>query len=334
MRLRAMAIAVVLLGATATSSVGKPAPESAKRWSFEIAPAARQMVGELDPQALLDDAFFLRQLARILGSPIAPEAKVDAFVLLLDKIGWLFAGSVPVPAGRSYTEVFGGIAGTFFQYQEQLDQQTWDVAPFLIIADSQCGGHAVRCSNALLLAVLLDRDTARTAIDRAATPENLRSAQVEAVFLHGLALSTVLTRDAQTVLRLGGLLYETKLEEGREDIIAALAIYPSSESTAILRAFVRRDLPQRLDNATDNALDIVNQRSPAVEVEAWLLGLSQDLPTETRARLRERHAQGFAHRPEAGMGLFRKTWDGFDVTIYDDGIRFEHPPGFSYFQGN
>jgi len=292
------------------------------------------MVGGLDRQALLNDAFFLAELTRVLDSPLAAEAKVDAFVLLLDKIGWLFAGSVPVPARRSYTEMFGGISGTFFQYQEQLAQQTRDVAPFLTIANSQCNTHVIRCANALLLASLLDRDTARGAIDRAATPEKLQQAEVEAVFLHGLVLSAVLTRNADSVLRLGGLLYETKLEEGREDIIAALAIYPSPESTAILQAFVRRDLPQRFDNATDGALDVVRQRSGSDEMAAWLSDLSENQPPETRARLQQGETQEFAHRPNAGMGHFRKIWDGFDVTVYDDGMQFEHAPGFSYFSEN
>jgi hypothetical protein len=126
-------VAVALLGAIATTARATPAPESARRWSFEIAPAARDAVGSLDRRALLDDTFFLDNLTRVL--------------------------------------LFGGIAGTFLQYQEHLAQQPWDVAPFLRVAEGECRTNVVRCSNALLLAVILDREASAAAVARATSPE-------------------------------------------------------------------------------------------------------------------------------------------------------------------
>jgi hypothetical protein len=329
--MRALAAAVAALVCGGTAAGATPAPDQAKRWSFEIAAEAHELVDGLDARTLLDDARFLEALEGVLRSELDPAAKVDAFVLLLHKVGWLFAGQFPVPEGRTYEQMANGVFMTFARYQDRLAGLESDVAPFLEISSRACGDHVIRCANALLLAALLDRRSTEPAVLRAISPERMKKAEVEAILLHGVALSAMLTRSTETILRLANLFATTSSEEGREDLVAAIAVLEAPGGISALRTFAETDVKTRMDNATSTAIDVVRRRIGAAAFQTWLARLSAIAPAEVDAELARGRMGGFAVAASSGLGTYRKIWDGFDVVIYDDGLQISHPSGFNYF---
>ena len=135
-----------------------------------------------------------------------------------------------------------------------------------------------------------------------------------------------LVRDKALVMDFSKLWDATPSEEGREDILCCLGLFGKIEEIkALLIAekepkhdltretgiliLQRRILPQAFTNIFDEI--IVSNPACAAQLQT----------------LRQRNFQSSVKMERA----FWKTWDGFDLTIYDDGIQVSHDTTFSDF---
>ena len=118
----------VLILFSARSVQAAMAPESVKTNAFSIAPKVEELVQPIKVEDLARDDFFLDTLKKILKRPDFEEAdKAATFYLMLKEIRWNFSGLVHIPKGYDYFQTFSGYAGTFFQYQNDLEPLQYDV---------------------------------------------------------------------------------------------------------------------------------------------------------------------------------------------------------------
>ncbi|MCP5056761.1 MAG: hypothetical protein GY937_08575 [bacterium] len=251
---------------------------------------------------------------------------------MLDRIGWLFAGSQRLFPNRGYLGTFGGQATTYFAYQEQLDQHRSLAPDFFSLSRVNCSKNVVRCSSGLLLAALVGPQAAGAEVTRLVDSSAELSAEVPDILIHSITLAAALSRDTETVLGLVPLLNRASSEESREDVICALALYSSPAAVAAITAFVEAQLPASQDNAVQTGLAAAKLRLDSDEFEAWQGRLRASLNSERKEVLDDIGARGFLP-PMLSSEPLVKLWDGIGTVIYDDGMQLLHPSGFSYFRG-
>lgn len=320
-------LAVFLFASPEIRTRAEPAPASLPRHAFALDPKVDEWAQPLEVRKLMQDEVFLEVLRSVLARPDFTEAnKADAFYLLLKKIRWNFSGAVQIPPNIDYPAFFNAQAGTFLDYQARLQNLRYDVAPLLRIAAEGHRANVVRAAHALLLAALLDRQAAAAAIRILLTPDELRHAQVPDILLHHLALAVVLARQPPLAAELDALWDATASEEGREDILCVLGIYRDLNR-------IRSRLAEEQDPAHDLTLEtgllLLKRCLPADAFSAASDEMRSTHPALAGAldTLRQRNFRSSTRTAAA----FWKTWDGFDATLYDDGMRLTHGESFGDF---
>ena len=316
-----------------SQAVSEPAPERARAWSFEIHPEARARVEPLTRAQLVDDTFFVQELGKILRGPLPLEAKVDAFTLMQDRIGWLFAGTVLLRPGHGYIGTLGGQVATLVTYQDSLKAPPELAHELVRVARKDCDREVIRCASALLLASLVDRKVAaEAALEMVATGRE-RAAQIPDIMVHAIALTAALSREDRVVVGLGPLLKRLTTDEAREDVLCALSMYSSKPVVNLVTGFIEARIPITQGNAVQTALVAAKLRL-GPDFGPWIEKLRESLEPEARAALDAIAADRFSPPLISLPGSPLKLWDGFGAVVYDDGVQVTHPTGFTYFRAS
>ena len=327
----ALAFCSLFFGVSLGAASAEPAPERAKQWSFEIHPEARARIDPVPRDRLVDDVAFVQILGDVLRGPLPLEAKVDAFTLMLDRIGWLFGGTVLLRPGHGYIGTLGGQVATYVTYQDSLRAPPELARDLARQARKGCDREVVRCASALLLAALVDRQVAaETALQIVGTGRE-RAAQIPDILIHSIALSAALSREDSVVVELAPLLDRVTSEEAREDVLCALSMYASPEVVSIVTGFVERRFPKSQGNSVQTALVVAKLRLGDGFVP-WVAKLRSGLEPEAQAALDAIAADQFSPPLISVPGAPLKLWDGFGAVVYDDGVQVTHPSGFRYFR--
>jgi hypothetical protein len=311
-----------------------PTPAERRIDSFTVTPAAASRIESIDSRELMDDARFVATLRRILEDPeLLPIDQADAFYLMLRKIGWEFTGTVRVPPNRTYLETFDSMAVTYLGYQGQLGDLRIDPTALLSAPAFDCASNVVRCSNALVLSVLLDRkksaSTVRTLIDRDA----IQNAEVPGILIHNLALAVVLSRDVELARSLAKLLPHVTVKESQEDILCAISYFQSPEIAATIKSFLLETLKTKFNSAVDTGILALKKRLTDAQFGAAYAELIEAAAKpEWKERLVNARKTNFtSFRSRTIPGGMMKVWADFDVTMYDDGMVFTHGKRFRAF---
>ncbi len=90
----------------------KVAPENHKQASFKLSVSAKKMIDNYQTKELLSAQKFIQVMKNILDSQLTEKEKVDAFIILLDKIKFLFDGTVTLAKDKDY----------FFSYTKKISR--------------------------------------------------------------------------------------------------------------------------------------------------------------------------------------------------------------------
>ena len=328
-------IALLLLLCMATPVPGKPTPDAEKIPSFPVSKAAAAIIDPLDRRELMEDATFLTTLRTVLGDRrLSAVDRTDAFYLMLRKVGWEFTGTVRIFPQRNYAQTFSGTASTYLSYQDRLVDLRYDPAPLLAIAAADCAKNVVRCSHALLLSTIVNPKASAPKLKPLIAVGVLERAEVPPIFLHNLSLAVVLSRDFSLASQLGSLLSHVDAEEGQEDILCAVGMFNAPEMPAAVRSFLQEALKSKFDAAVETGIFVLHRQLEGLAFEQAYSDLL-DAPSapESRTRLVELQQSNFASltgfRERSG---WVKIWDGFSVTMYDDGMVLTHGAKFRDFK--
>lgn len=309
----------------------KPAPESEKTCSFPLSPDAKRLIEPIDQRELVDDAKFLATLRLVLDDPkLDTGGKIDAFFLMLRKIGWDFTGTVRIFPHSNYLQTYTGMAATYLGYQHQLEFLGYDVFPILQQALTDYERNAVRSSYGLLLAALVNPKQTVGTIRSFSDASKIKSSEMPPIILHNLSLSVVLSRDFKLAEELGNLLQKIKIEEGQEDILCTLSIFHAKEIAAIVYSFLQEALKYKYDAAVETGILVMQKILPPDEFRTAYDKLVAGVEDPGRKkRLLELKQEGFDSLRKFGPGEgWVKTWDGVDLILYDDGIAIHYGPRF------
>lgn len=323
---------LVAIASLSAALLTPPTARAAAELSAELSEASVAWVGELEGEALLDDATFVREIRKILEHDgFTPTEQVDAFYLLHRKIGLHFSGFVTLPPEMSYAEVFWEKAAIMNHYGEQLAELKLDGSAFEIVArESYTGGHSVRLGSAVLLAALVDPPEAQKLLDILLNADRLRRASVPPIVAHYAAWSATIAGHRGHAEKLAELAQAIPLEEVREDFVLATGYRgPGPDVLNRLEAFAVQTgtKPQvAFDQATGAVLTVLHRHLEAdAYAQAWqrVRDASDD---EAWTSAVDPFRDGPPPRgamseppPEAGSeGWIYKLWDGFTVEADDD----------------
>lgn len=334
-------IGLILSGACFTAWAD-PAPEEARHTTWQPTAAALHAVEALDVQRLVDDTYFVEALKRLVtDADLSADDKADVLALMLHSVGWRFNGVVPVPPHAGYVDVYAKRAGTFVHYQVAVSPLNVDIAGMVDVVKRTHASDSIRSGHALLLAAMLDPAAAAPVVSDLLDEGRLSRAQVPPIALHLASFAVVLIRDDALTQRIAALASRVPLEESREDILCAAGYWPLSPPVRnLMLEFVRSSAQDAFDNATWTGLAVLHNRvEPDVyqtllddlfaettdETERATLGMfPDDVPIPARGGLGELPGT----LPGESRWIF-KQWDGFTVTLYDEGARIQWGQSFS-----
>jgi hypothetical protein len=305
-----------------------------KKSSYAVSAKAARLIEPIEARQLADDRSFLATLERVFAAPESSGADhADAFALMLRKIGLGFTGAARIPKGANYLRTFGGISSTFIRYQDQLSPLKLDATDLLKVAESQCATHVVRCSHALLLATLVDRTAATPVVDSFVDINRINAAEVPPILLHYLSLAAVLTRDSELTMSLGALIDQVRWEESQEDVLCAMSVFSVPAALQMTEAFATSALASRLNEAVKTALAVLRTRLPDDQFrERYARIVDTVTDRQRKASLLRISDDDFAPLDRFGEDKGSvKTWDGFTVTRYGDGMMLSYGTGFRDF---
>ena len=297
--------------------------------SFSIQAEAEAFVAKHTREELSRDDVFVAVLQDLAKSRLSPKSQADAFALMQERIGWLFAGSARLFPKHGYFQTQTLILSTFFQYQQKMPQGL-DVAPLLVFAKETRGDHPLRASNALLLATILNRSAAYEAAKAAIDAKLIASTKVPAIDLHNLSIAASLTGDPKVVVKLLDLLPHTDSEESREDLLAATGIYRNDELRDAVEGFVRKCFPASFDNSVQTALMVLAHAGPLDRFRTFYKSLGTD--KESIEKLSKFWESGFRDRLQSDDPAQQplKIWDGFTVKVEQDGAWVSYGDSYRY----
>ena len=325
----------VLLAAKAVSVAdnGPPKPNPGdKKASFPIDPAAEAFIGKFDRTALLKDEVFIKALEDLAKSDLSPAAKADAFALMQQRVGWLFVGAARLFPGQSYAQTQALVLTTFFEYQQKMPKGL-EVGPLLELVRTSRADHPLRASNAILLAVILNRESAKDAVGKMIDLKAIEAAPVPAIDLHNVGLAAALAVDPKIVAAAVDLLPKIESEESREDLIVITSIFRDDALRGKIEQFARSRFPASFDNSVQTALIVLAHAGPPDHFRDFYKSLG-DLTKDKKdiELLRKFWDSGFRDRLQSddpGKTPL-KIWDGFTFTLEDGGGWITFGRSFQY----
>ena len=310
------------------------APPEARKATYLMSSKAHAMIDPLDARTLADDEAFIKTLTGVLKNADFTDAdKADAFFLMRKKFDWAFIGAASIPPGFTYDRVFRMYLKTYREYGESLGDGH-DVKGLLELAKLAKPEHIARASSALLLAAVLDPAATRDTVVALCDPKLVAASAAPPIMIHHLALCAALCGVGdEGYTKLAALASRFPFEESQEDVVLALAFSEGARPRELIKQFAEQHAPKKFDLAVQLALTIVRARQTPEEFKAWIEPLAAKAESEElkKSILDWAAAEPKPIGPNRPRGGWMKLWDGFEVTIYDDGARLKFGDTFSGF---
>jgi hypothetical protein len=310
------------------------APPEARKATYLISDKAHAVIDPLDARTLAGDEAFIQTLKSVLKNPEFTEAdRADAFFLMRMKFDWAFIGAVSIPPRFTYDRVFGMYLQTYRGYHKALGDGH-DVKGLLELARLPEPQHIVRASSALLLAAVLEPEATRGTVMTLCDPQLVAASAAPPIAIHHLALCAALCGIGdEGFTKLAALTSQFPFEESQEDILLALAYSGGARTRELIQQFAEQHAPKKFDLPVQLALTIVRSRQTPQEFQAWIQPLAAKAESEEckKSILDWAAAKPTPIGPPDPQGGWMKIWDGFEATIYDDGMRLRFGDKFSGF---
>jgi hypothetical protein len=318
-------VGVMLPVLVASTGYARKASQFERKSSILISQQAKRIVASMKPQDLTRDDYFLSSLTGILNNKGLQEfQKVEAFYVMLKKIGWFFNGSIRIFPGTDYLETFTGFLGTYLRYQGLLEPIHYDVGGLLNIVNVEYTKNVILASHALLLASILDHESTSKILKNFMNENAIKRSHMPDIFLHYLSLSVGLCRKYEIALQLFQLLNGSQSEEAKEDILCTLGLFYVPSVIERIKDYVIKSIEENLfDNTVYTGLGVLRKRLKEEQFEKFFNELEQNtndqkVKKELETFRKNKFENWMKTEPKFRSG-FIKTWDKYDVALYDDG---------------
>ena len=287
----------------------------------KISKSLRDLVNQNEKQVYFRDEFFNSMLRKTLEDPqYTSDEKVRIFYLMLQKLGYGFAGVEYVPPRQSYFAHHLGKIYVLEKTSRSLSGVKFGVSDVLRVMKKELDQDPLMAGNALLLATMLGRDSAATAINTLLDTAVISSSKMPGILNHYACLSASLSQNDTTVKRLERLLTGLKKEEMIEDALCAL--YSKNNPVTPIQKYVISENNPANDLAIQTALNALSFRVPDASYRHSI----KTLLATTRMRWKEELLRKllnndipFNYSLTNADTLVTKSWDGVVVSTYLNG---------------
>ncbi len=314
--------ALFVSGCSAKVDVSAPMPPADKPSAARLITASAKATAAVSGSegAINDDERFVVKLKEVLrDGSLSSQDKVEAFYLMLRAVGWAFNGSMMLPGGVSYHDYCGFQIATYYKWHVALSSEGFSGAEFIQLAERKTAGAEPLAAYSVLLAGILDADK----MEPAAKQFLVNANESTPLLLRSAIIAAALTRSEEMSAELGATLERVKGEEALEDLICALSVMSTYQSYRAVSGFVMDRATRPFDQEVETGIHAMRAHmDPETFAKFYTDLLSHVSDPTLRQKLTEFRDRNFAYSLTV-PGTAIKIWDGFGVTVYDDGYSIE-----------
>ena len=282
----------------------------------------RNMIDKPNKSNYFSDDFFNDLLKKILQDPkFSDKEKIQLFYLMQKKIGYAFSGISYLPPQQNYFTNHTGKVYTYQKTQVSLKGLNYNPAAFLKIAETYRTSDALLSANALLLASLINPDSAVKKLQFFTKGNVIKEAKNGAIFNHYACLSAALAQDSIVVKNLTKNLNTFTSKEWIEDVLCAL--YAKSNPLSLIKQYIINEKNERNGLAIQTALCVLAGKIPEPSFERSLQGIEKSVNEKWKKDILNNVLAKkylFDYSLASNDKVTTKVWEGFTVQVYNDGV--------------
>lgn len=293
-----------------------------KSYSYTaIHKSLRDLVNQNDKAVYFRDEFFNAMLKKVLeDKQFTAEEKVKVFYLMLQKIGYAFAGVEYIPPKLNYFTHHVGKIYVLEKTAKSLAGTAFPAGEALRVMQNQLTGDPLLAGNALLLATLLNKDSVLPHLSRMLDTGIVLASGMPIVLNHYLCMSASIAQNDSVSEKLRILLQSYRNEEMLEDVLCAL--YTRSSPVTPIQKYILTENDPTNDLAIQTSLNALAFRVPEATYKRSVAGLALTANHKWKEELLKKMSQGkipHNYSLSSGDALVTKAWNGVVVSQYLNG---------------
>ena len=268
------------------------------------------------------DDFFNDLLKKIiLDKKFSDKEKVQLFYLMQKKIGYAFSGVSYLAPNQNYFATHEGKVYTYQKTRLSLKSLNYDPAAFLKLAETYRTSDAILSSNAVLLATLLNADSAVKKL-RVFTKESvIKESKNPNIFNHYVCLSASIIQDSSVVKNLVKNLVTFNVNEMVEDALCAL--YAKVNPLSLIKTYLLSEKNERHGLAIQTAVCIMYTKLPEAafkpNLESITKAVNEKWKKDILVNILDKKYD-FNYSLTSTTKVVTKVWDGVTVQPCPEGI--------------
>ena len=302
-------------------NINKLTLETTYSW-VEIHQSLRDLIDKADRSSYFDDDFFNSTLKKIIqDKQFSDKEKVQLFYLMQKKLGFAFVGLNYLPPKQNYFMFHTGEAITWDKTCSTLKDLNYNIRNFMTLVDSNLKRDAILSSNALLLATLLNPDSAAKKLEYYSQAEIILQSKNPDIFNHYICQSTAVKQSPVIVANLVKNIMTFKTETFIEDAFCAL--YAKNNPVRTIKTYILQEQNPENELAIQTALCALEAKVPAATFEKSVKSLVSESKEKWKKDLCKAIAASkipFNYNLANKEQIVTKTWEGVTLSIYKDGV--------------
>jgi len=294
-----------------------------KTYSYgSIYGSLKGLVDKPSKENYFNDEFFNDLLVKLLqDKKFSEKEKVQMFYLMQKKIGYAFAGASYLPPEQNYFASHQGKVYTYQKMSVSLKSAGVSPSPYLKIAETYRTSDAILSANALLLATLINPDSALKKLHTLSKDHVIKEAKNANIFNHYVCMSASLVQDSIVVKNLVKNLGSFTVNEWIEDDLCAL--YAKSNPLSLLKTYLMSEKNEKNGLAIQTALDVIIEKAPKASFENTVKSLRSIMSEKWKKDIL---GNMLDNKYQANYSLCNpkkvvtKVWDGVTVQSCPDGL--------------
>jgi len=287
----------------------------------EIHKSLRDLIEQADKSSYFDDEFFNSLLIKIvLDNQFNEKEKAQLFYLMQKKLGFAFVGVNYLPPKQNY---FNFCLGEFLTWQKTkatLKDLNYNTAGLLTLVDSNWKRDPIVASNALLLATLLNSESAVTHLEHYTEPDAILQAKNPDIFNHYVCLSAAIKQSTLVTANLVKCVMTFTTEAFIEDALCAL--YAQNNPVSTIKDYILQEKNPQNDLAIETALCVLFVKVPPATFEKSLKSFISEEKEKWKKDLCKNILSKkipFNYSIADKEQIVTKKREGITLSIYNDG---------------
>lgn len=287
----------------------------------EIHKTLRDLVDQADKSSYFDDTFFNTLLRKIvIDKQFSEKEKTQLFYLMQKNLGFAFVGINYLPPKQNYFNFFMGQAVTWQKTRSALKDLNYNISGLLLLVDSMRTKDIIVASNALLLACILNGDSAAKKLEYYIQEDVIMQCKNPDIFNHYVCMSASVKPNEAITQGLIKNIMNFKAEAFIEDAICAL--YTRNNPVGTIKEYVLKEQNPQNDLAIQTALCALYSKVPPATFEKSVKSFAGETKDKWKKDLCKNMAANnvpYNYSLTNKELIIPKKWEGVTLSLYTDG---------------